>query len=400
VWQVYDFSAITVDELFSCVAFPFTLYRVMLKLGFAEYDMEQNKRELQDVEDMFVKDKVRIQEKRDEVQHMKEIQKNFEAIKKLVDDTTMTSLTSPQKTLQDIGDPSVEPKLLDWQDTMDAKGIFRALCKEGFDGKHVTDLDGARRFLCLKEVQHILQRTAWLPFNVSENIGKDQQSMRLVRKFGPESLSKELFQQQLDPDFNDFWLCFTHTQCDVCGLERSEEIVVCSRCSKSYHLGCTGTPPLEAVPDTTWVCQACEKERQEKLEQGHLAYQDLDNDDVSRTSVTATSESVSANTRSCWGLGWGATGGRHCLNAASPNEIDANQALETGGDSQSENNSNTPEPDSNSRREPWRIVSEGDAQRESDPQQERSAADTATPNALPVFGERGQAASSSRDRGW
>jgi len=291
---------------------------------------------------------------------------------------------------------------LDWQDTMDAKGIFRALCKETsfVDGKHVTDLDGARRFLCLKEVQHILQRTAWLPFNVSENIGKDQQSMRLVRKFGPESLSKELFQQQLDPDFNDFWLCFTHTQCDVCGLERSEEIVVCSRCSKSYHLGCTGTPPLEAVPDTTWVCQACEKERQEKLEQGHLAYQDLDNDDVSRTSVTATSESVSANTRSCWGLGWGATGGRHCLNAASPNEIDANQALETGGDSQSENNSNTPEPDSNSRREPWRIVSEGDAQRESDPQQERSAADTATPNALPVFGERGQAASSSRDRGW
>jgi len=103
--------------------------------------------------------------------HMGEVNSMYRAIRDMVDDGTRTSMYNPLA-IQDIGDPEADPKLVDWQDSVDASSIFRVLCRKAIGNKAMTDIDGARRFLCLPEVQHILQRTAWFPFNVSRKIGR------------------------------------------------------------------------------------------------------------------------------------------------------------------------------------------------------------------------------------
>ncbi|CAH7665886.1 ARID DNA-binding domain-containing protein, partial [Phakopsora pachyrhizi] len=45
--------------------------------------------------------------------------------------------------------------------------------------------------------------------------------------------------------------------CEVCGTDEDDSnILLCDYCDKGFHLQCL-TPPLEAVPDGNWYCDAC-----------------------------------------------------------------------------------------------------------------------------------------------
>ena len=50
--------------------------------------------------------------------------------------------------------------------------------------------------------------------------------------------------------------------CRACGRgDRPEEIVLCDRCDRGYHLACL-RPPLPAVPEGAWYCPRCMQPRQ------------------------------------------------------------------------------------------------------------------------------------------
>ncbi|GFR43615.1 hypothetical protein Agub_g4714, partial [Astrephomene gubernaculifera] len=51
--------------------------------------------------------------------------------------------------------------------------------------------------------------------------------------------------------------------CELCsGGHREDQILLCDRCDRGFHLFCL-TPPLSAVPEGEWVCPLCRRAREE-----------------------------------------------------------------------------------------------------------------------------------------
>jgi len=205
LWDVHNFNTITLDELYRCAEFPLTLWRILIKLGLADYECEETEAEIKQAKDEYKPDWQFIEDKEKEVHHMKDIVEAYEEILAMVDDGTRTSMYNPLS-IEEIGDPNEAPKLIDWQDAIDAKGIYRKLALATIGNKNVTDLEGARKFLIDHRVQHILQRTAWFPFNVSHNICKDQATEKKREK--GIALDPDEAACALDDDFADFYTCF------------------------------------------------------------------------------------------------------------------------------------------------------------------------------------------------